>query len=59
METTNLEEEIAYWQQNLKHIEREYKNAMTIEWPKIREKRIIFYQRNSKVTNETKGEYDS
>jgi hypothetical protein len=38
METTSLEEQIAYWQQNLKHIEWEYKNSMTMEWPKIREK---------------------
>lgn len=42
MERLELEEEIKYYERKLKHIEWEYNNSMTMEWPKIREKEVYF-----------------
>ena len=37
MEKANLDDEIIHWENKLKHIDWEYKNSMTKDWPKIRE----------------------
>jgi hypothetical protein len=38
MEKPVLNDEMKHYEEILKKIDREYKNAMTIDWPKIREK---------------------
>ena len=42
MEKVDLDNEIIHWENKLKHIEWEYSNSMTTDWPKIREKEVYF-----------------
>ncbi|KAE8820727.1 hypothetical protein D1007_01488 [Hordeum vulgare] len=57
MEKANLEDEIIHWKNKLKHIDWEYKNSMTKDWPKIREIELFIFReiaRLKKIKNEKK-----
>lgn len=57
MEKTNLDDEINHWEKKLKHIEWEYSNSMTKDWPKIRERELFIIReiaRLKKLKNEKK-----
>ena len=57
MEKENLENELKHCEIKLKHIDEEYKNSMTTEWPKIRERQLFFIRemaRLNKLKNEKK-----
>ena len=42
MKKAELDDEISHWEGKLKHIDWEYNNSMTKDWPKIREKQLFF-----------------
>ena len=57
MEKANLEDELKHCEIKLKHIEEEYNNSMTSEWPKLRERKLFFIRekaRLNKLKNEKK-----
>src|ERR1041385_4321 len=57
MEKVNLDDEIFHWENKLKHIEWEYSNSMTQDWPKIRERELFIIReiaRIKKLKNEEK-----
>ena len=57
MEKANLDDEINHWEKKLKHIEWEYSNSMTKDWPKIRERELFIIReiaRLKKLINEKK-----
>ena len=57
MEKANLDDEIIYWENKLKHIEWEYSHSMTTDWPKIREKELFIIRevaRLERIKNEKK-----
>jgi phosphoenolpyruvate synthase/pyruvate phosphate dikinase len=58
MEKADLDEEISHCEGKLKHIEWEYSNSMTKDWPKLREKELFFIReiaRLKKLKNEKKS----
>lgn len=57
MEKADLNNEIIHYEGKLKHIEWEYNNSMTKDWPKIREKELFFIReiaRLKRLRNEKK-----
>uniref|UniRef100_A0ACD5XL00 Uncharacterized protein n=1 Tax=Avena sativa TaxID=4498 RepID=A0ACD5XL00_AVESA len=57
MEKTCVDDEIKHCEEKLKHIDWEYNNSMTKDWPKIRERELFFIReiaRLKKLKNEKK-----
>ena len=60
MEKADLDDEINHCEQKLKHIEWEYSNSMTKDWPMIREKELFFIREIARLKKKiTKREEDS
>ncbi|XP_044435788.1 uncharacterized protein [Triticum aestivum] len=49
MEKADLEDELKHWEEKLKHINWEYNNSMTSDWPKIRERELFFIREISRI----------
>ena len=51
MENASLDDEIIHWKKKLKHIEWEYSNSMTKDYPKIRERYLFIIREIARIRN--------
>ena len=49
MEKVNIDDELSHWENKLKHIEWEYSNSMTKDWPKIRERELFIIREIARI----------